>query len=248
MGYSTYSSKRTPSYTDRILYTSNEPRVSVNPELPYQFETDVIRFSFSTSDFTTDDHFGSTPPTPNYPIPPKIPHYKSLEFYFSDHIPVTALVELKVPVIQPHQKKEFENLLLLKLTEMRNINLPKVEIEPAVLTIENSKDATLVIKNVSSIWVHWKFAMIPDGIETSKQSGDILVDKTNSVTMRCPHSLGTKDHLAIIELQDQSTICVEISLSDNLLQSRASRIAPSIQSKSSENLKKENEKIDESNE
>ena len=159
--YDTSQKKRVPAYTDRIIIKTEQPRVAVGPSDTLVFESDVIRSQVEGFDFQTKDYFSLIEPKPNYPIKPECLVYDCLQTNYSDHRPVYAIYNFKIPIIIPEKSKTLDELMLKKKEDALLLSKPKVIVE--VL------DGKIVLSNKGACWVKW--AITASSTKLSQERG-----------------------------------------------------------------------------
>ena len=89
--YDTSAKRRVPSWTDRILVRTSDPRMRIGLEDMVIFETDAIHhYIKDKSIFMTDCNSPMQTKEKNYPKQPHCICYRMIKNSFSDHRPVTA--------------------------------------------------------------------------------------------------------------------------------------------------------------
>ena len=145
--YDTSQKKRVPAYTDRIVIKTENPRIAVGPSENLVFESDIIRSRAEGYDFETPDYFSLIEPQPNYPIQPECITYDYIQTTYSDHRPVYAIYNFKVPVIIPEKSKALEDLMLKKKDDAMLLSKPKFTVE--------AHEGKIVITNQGVCWIKW---------------------------------------------------------------------------------------------
>lgn len=158
--YDTSPKKRVPAYTDRIIIKTEEPRIAVGPSDEFIFESDVIRAKVEGYTFETPDYFGMDEPKPNYPIEPECLVYSRIECGYSDHRPVYAMYNFKIPVIKEDRVKVLDELMQKKKADALLLCKPIVE--------ATCEDGKIILENKGACWAKWTAVGVSTRVNVGK--------------------------------------------------------------------------------
>jgi len=183
--YDTSPKKRVPSWTDRVLVRTSEPRSLIGPLDSLVFETDVShQFMISNPLFTTDCHSPTqSHPELNYPKPPQPICYRSLRCTFSDHRPVHSALKFSVPVIDQDRYNQLQEIIEAKYQELRINCVPKLHLTPSSFNYQGEQSVEVLLENKSLIWINWNIKGTPQGCTIEPSSGRLYVSEKKAVTI-----------------------------------------------------------------
>ena len=211
--YDTSSKRRVPSYTDRILYRTNTERLRYLTESQdLVFETDAFKHFFQDEKlFDTDCHSSLQKREPKYPFEPHCICYRSLKSRYSDHRPVHALYQIKIPVIDKIALEEFQKILSAKYDEMKHLTKPRISVEPSVIVYNNNQNVQINIHNKSLVWARWYIKQIEGDLSISPSSGILIALQSTKLTCEFHSQFNVKNSFIIISLKDGDEIKINFT-------------------------------------
>ena len=227
--YDTSSKRRVPSYTDRILFRTNkEKMIYISDNQDLVFETDSFKHFFQEHKemFETECHSPLQQRTPKYPFDPHCIVYRSLRSKYSDHRPVHALFQVKVPVVDDDAFDEFNQILRAKYDELKNLSKPLISVEPSVI-IYKKQNVQIQIHNKSFVWAHWFIKKIEGNLYVSPPSGRLIALQSTTLTCEFGPKFNVKSSYLIISLKNGDEIRINFTEEDNISNSPIELSVPS---------------------
>jgi len=184
--YDTSHKHRVPSYTDRALVRTYQPRMAIGPFKSYVFESDVYHHftgQHKPQSIITSSYFSLEEPQMNFPSTPTNVYYNCGLNTFSDHRAVHSRWQFNVPYHNREKEFEFKNLLIRKLDEMSYIMKPELLAEPSSCSLSVGGKAIIKAHNVSLAWARWKSQVIGSGIKVTPQDGITIPGKETIIEL-----------------------------------------------------------------
>ena len=201
--YDTSSKKRVPSYTDRILYRINGERPRyLTEDRDLTFESDACKhFLRDTVLFETDNNCPLKQRKPNYPTQPHCICYRTLKSKYSDHRPVHALYQLKVPVIDKEAMEEFKKIMEAKYEELNHLSKPVISVVPSVIVFKPPK-VQIEIQNKSLVWAHWFIKKAEGKLSISPCAGMLSALESTKLTITFNKDFNVSKSFVVISIRD----------------------------------------------
>jgi len=169
--YDTSPKKRIPSWTDRILVRTADPRVRIGLEDVVVFETDAVKRAMpGATVFTTDYNGPGEPSERNFPRQPHCVCYRLIKNTFSDHRPVTATYKFPVPVVVRRRQEELEEVTAAKYEELKALAVPRARATP--------RPGGFELANTAIVWVPWSAVGLPAGVTLAPSEGVLMVGES----------------------------------------------------------------------
>jgi endonuclease/exonuclease/phosphatase family metal-dependent hydrolase len=184
--YDTSAKHRVPSWTDRILIRTGDPRIRTGLENAIAFETDTFRpfMNRPHPSFVTDCHAPLQRMGANFPRAPHCICYRTLPNSFSDHRPVNATYTFAIPVIVQERLDQLNEIISAKYKEMKAYSAPAIRAVPASLNSAGTDKVRVVLENASLVWAVWKVAKCPAGVTLSVTEGILLVEEKVTIDVQ----------------------------------------------------------------
>jgi endonuclease/exonuclease/phosphatase family metal-dependent hydrolase len=184
--YDTSAKHRVPSWTDRILIRTGDPRIRTGLEDTLAFETDTVRHFAKPGApwFVTDSHSRMQKAEPNFPREPKCICYRIIPNSFSDHRPVNATYTFPVPVIVKDRLELLNEIIGVKFEEIKAYSVPALKITPTVLSSKDTDKGKFALENASMVWIVWKVTKMPHGATISATEGVLMIDEKTTVEIQ----------------------------------------------------------------
>ncbi|KAI5488551.1 phosphatidylinositol dephosphorylation [Trichomonas vaginalis G3] len=214
--YDTSPKKRVPSYTDRVLLRTFEPRISVGPNDAFFFETDVFyHYGDPRYPFSNKSYFAPTEPDHNYPVDPKNILYTNGTSKISDHRCVHSHWELMIPAENKERKEVFNSLLYKKYNELLSLEKPICIANTQKVEIKRKKSITIEIENISYTLAEFSVNTTTDKIVVTPSSGYIIPGQSIKVEIQAVHR--AKGEHFILFMSPNGTLCsIQVKIKSSL--------------------------------
>ena len=182
--YDTSPKHRIPSWTDRVLIKTFDPKRIIGPYDSLLIETDVGHHYLGDNPLFSTDCFAFLPKLElNYPKIPQCICYRSLRCTFSDHRPVHAAYKFKIPIIDQERLNLLQEIIEAKFVEMRLTSVPKLIITPSFLDFKDESNIEILLENKSLVWVNWSIKKIPNNCKISNLNGRLMVNQSININI-----------------------------------------------------------------
>ena len=214
--YDTSQKQRVPSYTDRVLTVTGEKRLSIGHAKQFIFETDIIQEFYPQAKGLIHQEWNSdNSAKPNFPEKPIYSSYKNRSIKFSDHRPVQADLQIKIPVLVTSKLEEFKEFELKKMNEMSELAKPSIKPRDLQLKVGVKKSMQITLQNASFSWIHWISEIDGNEVSISPTSGIIFPGQTITVSINGIKSTSKKSKLQI-RGKEKYTRNIQIKTRDGL--------------------------------
>ena len=174
--YDSSPKHRTPSWTDRVLIKTNQPKYWTGLTDETFFETNAIQsLCYENCELKVNEIASlKHPDKPDYPSPPECYTYKSFDVQFSDHRPVFAEYEFDVISIDEERFLQFKDMQEKHFNMINGLSEAKVTTEQKLIHIKPGETKSITLKNAKNAIGQWTPGVIPDYVSIIPPSGIIL--------------------------------------------------------------------------
>ena len=176
--YDSSPKHRTPSWTDRVLIRTSQPKIWTGLTDNLFFETNALKTvccdncDLLPSELPELQHSDK----PDYPNTPICQSYKSFDVQFSDHRPVVAEYVFDVVTLDKERFSKFKDIQERHLNTINNLAETKVSIDKKLITLNPGETQTVTLKNSKNSIGQWSPGVMEDFISIIPPNGILLPD------------------------------------------------------------------------